>query len=82
MVYRQAVSSEDMFLQLGNKTPMTSSCEELVVSYPATIFSLSVFHTSLGILLSRSCFTRRFSFTIFLMSYQTLMPFNFLLSIN
>jgi len=33
MVYRQAVSSEDMFLQLGNKTPMTSSCEELVVSH-------------------------------------------------
>jgi len=31
MIYRQAVSSEDMFLQLGNKTPMTSSCEELVV---------------------------------------------------
>jgi len=31
MVYRQEVSSEDMFLQLGNETPMTSSCEELVV---------------------------------------------------
>ncbi|XP_064637972.1 dynein axonemal assembly factor 6-like [Lineus longissimus] len=31
IVYKQAVSSEDMFLQMGNKTPMTSSCEDMVV---------------------------------------------------
>jgi hypothetical protein len=32
IVYKQAVSSEDMFLQMGNKTPLTSSCEDMVVS--------------------------------------------------
>ncbi|KAK7503781.1 hypothetical protein BaRGS_00004904 [Batillaria attramentaria] len=31
IVYKQAVSSEDMFLQMGNKTPLTSSCEDMVV---------------------------------------------------
>ncbi|WAQ98438.1 DAAF6-like protein [Mya arenaria] len=31
IVYKQAVTSEDMFLQMGNKTPATSSCEDMVV---------------------------------------------------
>ncbi|XP_076447035.1 dynein axonemal assembly factor 6-like [Babylonia areolata] len=31
ILYKQAVSSEDMFLQMGNKTPLTSSCEDMVV---------------------------------------------------
>ncbi|XP_061182557.1 dynein axonemal assembly factor 6-like [Saccostrea echinata] len=31
MVFKQAVSSEDMFLQMGNKTPSTASCEDMVV---------------------------------------------------
>ncbi|KAL8581293.1 hypothetical protein ACOMHN_028319 [Nucella lapillus] len=31
IMYKQAVTSEDMFLQMGNKTPLTSSCEDMVV---------------------------------------------------
>jgi hypothetical protein len=31
IVFKQAVSSEDMFLQMGNKTPSTASCEDMVV---------------------------------------------------
>ena len=31
IVYRQAVSTEDMYLQLGSRTPATASCEEMVV---------------------------------------------------
>ncbi|KAL4230502.1 Protein pih1d3 [Mactra antiquata] len=31
MIFKQAVSSEDMFLQMGNKTPATASCEDMVV---------------------------------------------------
>uniref|UniRef100_A0A1B6JS01 PIH1D1/2/3 CS-like domain-containing protein n=1 Tax=Homalodisca liturata TaxID=320908 RepID=A0A1B6JS01_9HEMI len=30
--YRQAVTSEDLFLQLGRKTPSTASCEVMVIS--------------------------------------------------
>lgn len=32
MVFRQAVSAEDVYLGMGNKNPTTASCEELVVS--------------------------------------------------
>jgi len=37
-IYKQAVHSEDMYLQMGNKTPATASCEELKVriSLPGT----------------------------------------------
>lgn len=31
MVYKQAVSAEDVFLGMGLKTPTTASCEDLVV---------------------------------------------------
>ncbi|OWF45716.1 Protein PIH1D3 [Mizuhopecten yessoensis] len=31
ILYKQAVTSEDMFLQMGNKNPATSSCEDMVV---------------------------------------------------
>lgn len=29
--YKQSVSTEEMFLQMGNKTPATASCEDMVV---------------------------------------------------
>ena len=32
MVFRQAVSAEDVYLGMGNRNPTTASCEELVVS--------------------------------------------------
>ena len=31
MVFRQAVSAEDVYLGMGSKNPTTASCEELVV---------------------------------------------------
>ncbi|KAK6172725.1 hypothetical protein SNE40_016328 [Patella caerulea] len=31
ILYKQAVTPEDMFLQMGNKTNATSSCEDMVV---------------------------------------------------
>ncbi|XP_046354107.2 dynein axonemal assembly factor 6-like isoform X1 [Haliotis rufescens] len=31
IVYKQAVTSEDMFLGMGNKTPSSASCEDMVV---------------------------------------------------
>ncbi|KAK3099778.1 hypothetical protein FSP39_009503 [Pinctada imbricata] len=31
ILFKQSVTSEDMFLQMGNKTPATSSCEDMVV---------------------------------------------------
>lgn len=31
LIFKQAVSSEDMFLQMGRKTPATSSCEDIKV---------------------------------------------------
>ncbi|PVD34295.1 hypothetical protein C0Q70_05564 [Pomacea canaliculata] len=31
IIYKQAVTSEDMFLQMGNKTPATASCEDMIV---------------------------------------------------
>lgn len=32
MVFKQAVSAEDVFLGMGAKNPTTASCEDLVVS--------------------------------------------------
>jgi hypothetical protein len=32
IIYKQAVTSEDMFLGMGNKNPATASCEDMVVS--------------------------------------------------
>ena len=32
-MFKQAVTSEDMFLQMGNKTPGSASCEDMVVSF-------------------------------------------------
>lgn len=31
IIYKQRVNTEDVFLQLGHKTPSTSSCEDLVI---------------------------------------------------
>ncbi|XP_072170974.1 dynein axonemal assembly factor 6-like [Diadema setosum] len=31
IIFKQAVTTQDMFLQMGRKTPATSSCEDLVV---------------------------------------------------
>jgi len=32
MHYKQRVTTEDVFLQMGNKNPSSASCEDLVVS--------------------------------------------------
>ncbi|XP_005111086.1 dynein assembly factor 6, axonemal [Aplysia californica] len=41
ILYSQSVTSEDIFLQMGNKTPMTASCENMTVKIklPATKMS-------------------------------------------
>lgn len=31
ITYKQKVTTEDIFLQMGNKTPSTASCEDMVV---------------------------------------------------
>ena len=31
IVYKQKLTSEELFLQMGNKTPATSSCEAMIV---------------------------------------------------
>lgn len=31
IVYKQNVTTEEVFLQMGNKTPATSSCEDMIV---------------------------------------------------
>ena len=31
IIFKQKVTTEEMFLQMGNKTPATSSCEDMVV---------------------------------------------------
>ena len=38
-MFRQAVTAEDMFLQMGNKTPSSASCEDMVVSAIETMLS-------------------------------------------
>lgn len=42
VVYKQAVTSEDMFLQMGNKTPLTSSCESMLVRLLYQIFKIII----------------------------------------
>ncbi|XP_067006908.1 dynein axonemal assembly factor 6 [Anabrus simplex] len=32
--FRQAVTTEDIYLQMGNRTPATASCEDMVVTIP------------------------------------------------
>lgn len=34
LIYKQAVSTEDVFLGMGSKTPTTASCEDIIVSNP------------------------------------------------
>jgi hypothetical protein len=36
MHYKQRVTTEDVFLQMGNKNPSSASCEDLVVSLTLT----------------------------------------------
>ncbi|XP_074650805.1 dynein axonemal assembly factor 6-like isoform X2 [Tubulanus polymorphus] len=31
IIYKQSVNSEDIYLQMGNKTPSTASCEDMVI---------------------------------------------------
>ena len=31
IVYKQKITTEEMFLQMGNKTPATASCEDMTV---------------------------------------------------
>lgn len=38
MIFKQAVTSEEMYLQMGNKNPSTASCEDMVVGWYADIF--------------------------------------------
>ena len=33
MHYKQRITTEDVFLQMGNKNPSSASCEDLIVSY-------------------------------------------------
>lgn len=33
--YKQKITTEDVFLQMGNKSPATASCEEMIVSSEA-----------------------------------------------
>lgn len=44
MLFKQAVTSEDLFLQVGNRNPSTACCEDLVVScavgLEVTLYSL------------------------------------------
>ena len=40
IVYKQAVTSEDMFLRMSNKTPATASCENMVVSMCQSVNNL------------------------------------------
>jgi hypothetical protein len=42
VVYKQAVTSEDMFIQMGNKTPLTSSCESMLVRLLYQIFKIII----------------------------------------
>ena len=37
IVYKQAIATEDMFLGMSNRTPSTSSCEDMVVSNDAKL---------------------------------------------
>lgn len=37
IVYEQTVNTEDVFLGIGNKTPMTSSCNQLLVLLRSTL---------------------------------------------
>ena len=43
VVYKQAVSTEDVFLGMGNKSPTTASCEDIIVS-TASLFSIICLH--------------------------------------
>jgi hypothetical protein len=39
MHYKQRITTEDVFLQMGNKNPSSASCEDLVVSYKTSLYS-------------------------------------------
>lgn len=40
IVYKQAVGAEDMFLGMGNKTPATASCEDMIVRLYQSVYTL------------------------------------------
>ena len=48
MVYKQAVSTEDVFLGMGNKSPTTASCEDIIVSTASLIMPSYTHHFALG----------------------------------
>ena len=48
MLFKQAVCTEDLFLGMGNKSPLTSACEELLVSSTLCSESLSIMMLSAG----------------------------------
>jgi len=45
MLYKQDVSSEDMFLQMGSKNPSTASCEDLIVRTTSVTFCFQTIST-------------------------------------
>lgn len=44
MVFQQSVATEDAFLGMGSKTPLTASCEDLVVSFSHSFSSSALTH--------------------------------------
>lgn len=49
MSYKQAVGTEDIFLQMGNKTSSTISCEDIIISVELPEETVSVEQMDLGI---------------------------------
>ncbi|XP_044736904.1 dynein axonemal assembly factor 6 isoform X2 [Chrysoperla carnea] len=54
IVYRQAVGAEDVFLQMGCRTPATASCEDMIMTIhlpgeERTAVDLNVNHTNISL---------------------------------
>lgn len=49
ITYKQAVSTEDMYLQMGLKTPATSSCEEMIVDIFMPEETVTIDHMELNV---------------------------------
>lgn len=47
-MFKQAVTSEDMYLQMRGKNPSSSSCEDLVVSKGENSFIRTQFHKQIN----------------------------------
>lgn len=49
IVYKQAVCTEDLFLQLGNKTAATASCEEMTIKISMPEETVDIAHMQLDV---------------------------------